>query len=77
MAKLTGFNQLEAMDITHLPSPDNDEYLTPTQIGQRLEPQINAREVNRRLQHLGLQISRSSGGYVPTSKGVDANDGCL
>lgn len=69
VAKLTGFDLLSSAGITSLPSPNNDEYVTPTQIGERLNPKINPREVNRRLLNLGLQISKATGGYMPTPKG--------
>ncbi|KJZ81274.1 hypothetical protein DJ66_0266 [Candidatus Liberibacter solanacearum] len=47
------------MDIKHLPSPDNDEYLTPTKIGERLDAPINPIDVNILLTYLGLQLRKA------------------
>ncbi|WP_245412538.1 hypothetical protein [Candidatus Liberibacter solanacearum] len=70
VTKITGVDQLEAMDIKHLPSADNDEYLTPTEIGKMLNPVMGAKAVNRWLTSLGLQISKHTGkGYVTTPNG--------
>ncbi len=71
VTKITGVDQLEAMDIKHLPSSDNDEYLTVTQIGERLNPPQKARFLNKLLLKLGLQASKVSGGYISTPKGEE------
>ncbi|AHA28008.1 phage repressor protein [Candidatus Liberibacter americanus] len=72
VTRITGINQLEAMDIAYLPSADNDEYLTPTQIGQQLTPLLNPQAVNRLLLDLSLQVqNHGSKGYVPTSLGEE------
>ncbi|WP_354688098.1 Rha family transcriptional regulator [Candidatus Liberibacter africanus] len=68
VAKLTGFDLLASAEVTLL-SPSNDECLTPTQIGEKLDPVIGAREVNKLLLGLGLQTSKISGGYKPTPQG--------
>ncbi|RKL52314.1 Bro-N domain-containing protein (plasmid) [Candidatus Liberibacter asiaticus] len=71
VTKITGVDQLEAMDIKHLPSSDNDEYLTITQIGERLNPPFSARCLNKLLLQLGFQINNLLGGYRPTPKGEE------
>ncbi|XCD40263.1 Bro-N domain-containing protein (plasmid) [Candidatus Liberibacter asiaticus] len=71
VTKITGVDQLEAMDIKHLPSSDNDEYLTITQIGERLNPPFSARWLNKLLLQLGFQINNLLGGYRPTPKGEE------
>ncbi|MBA5724606.1 Rha family transcriptional regulator [Candidatus Liberibacter sp.] len=71
VAGITGVNQLGAMGIEHLPSPDNDEYLTPTKIGLKLDPPLNPVDVNRLLTDLGLQVRKADKqkGYMPTPHG--------
>ncbi|WP_280113817.1 BRO-N domain-containing protein [Candidatus Liberibacter solanacearum] len=70
VTKITGVDQLEAMDIKHLPSPDNDEYVTPTVIGEMLDPVMKAKALNSWLTDLGLQIPKHTRkGYLPTPKG--------
>nr|BAH96620.1 hypothetical protein [Candidatus Liberibacter asiaticus]BAH96624.1 hypothetical protein [Candidatus Liberibacter asiaticus]BAH96628.1 hypothetical protein [Candidatus Liberibacter asiaticus]BAH96632.1 hypothetical protein [Candidatus Liberibacter asiaticus]BAH96636.1 hypothetical protein [Candidatus Liberibacter asiaticus] len=59
------------MDIKHLPSSDNDEYLTVTEIGERLNPPFSARCLNKLLLQLGFQINNLLGGYRPTPKGEE------
>ncbi|WP_202284212.1 Rha family transcriptional regulator [Candidatus Liberibacter asiaticus] len=71
VTKITGVDQLGVMDIKHLPSSDNDEYLTITQIGERLNPPQRARFLNKLLLKRGLQVSKVSGGYIPTPKGEE------
>ncbi|ADR52934.1 prophage antirepressor [Candidatus Liberibacter solanacearum CLso-ZC1] len=72
VTKITGVDQLEVMDIKHLLSPDNDEYLTPTAIGELLNPVIKAKALNSWMTYLGLQISKHTGkGYIPTPKGEE------
>ncbi|KJZ81560.1 Phage antirepressor protein [Candidatus Liberibacter solanacearum] len=70
VAKLTGFDLLSSADIKHLPSPDNDEYLTPTEIGKMLDPIMRPKPLNRWLTSLGLQEKQHDGkGYLPTPQG--------
>jgi prophage antirepressor-like protein len=70
VAKLTGFDLLSSAEIKHLPSADNDEYLTPTEIGKMLNPIMSPKPLNRWLTSLGLQISKHTGkGYLPTPQG--------
>ncbi|MBY7649784.1 MAG: hypothetical protein C4617_04775 [Candidatus Liberibacter europaeus] len=71
VTKITGVDQLEAMDIKHLSSSDNDEYLTPTLIGKKLNPEMSAKNLNKLLLRLGLQTSKTDGGYIPTAKGLE------
>ncbi|KJZ82502.1 Anti-repressor protein [Candidatus Liberibacter solanacearum] len=72
VAKLTGFDLLSSSGVKHLPSPDNDEYLTPTAIGELLNPVIKAKALNSWMTYLGLQISKHTGkGYIPTPKGEE------
>lgn len=71
VAKLTGFDLLASAEISHLPSSDNDEYLAPTLIGERLNPVMNAKNLNKLLLKLGLQLSKATGGYIPTAKGLE------
>ncbi|PTL86443.1 MAG: phage repressor protein [Candidatus Liberibacter europaeus] len=71
VAELTGFDLLASAEISHLPSSDNDEYLTPTLIGEKLNPVMNAKNLNKLLLKLGLQLSKATGGYLPTAKGLE------
>ncbi|ADR51966.1 prophage antirepressor [Candidatus Liberibacter solanacearum CLso-ZC1] len=72
VTKITGVDQLEVMDIKHLLSPDNDEYLAPTEIGKSLNPVIKAKALNSWLTYLGLQIPKhTKKGFLPTPKGEE------
>ncbi|KQC48662.1 hypothetical protein AP064_05640 [Candidatus Liberibacter solanacearum] len=72
VAKLTGFDLLSSAEIKHLPSPDNDEYVTPTVIGEMLDPVIKPKPLNRWLTDLGLQIPKhTKKGFIPTPKGEE------
>ncbi|KJZ81611.1 hypothetical protein AP064_05815 [Candidatus Liberibacter solanacearum] len=70
VTKITGVDQLEAMDIKCLPTPDNDGRLNPTDIGRLLNPAMGARAINTLLLNLGLQEKQPDDkGYILTPKG--------
>lgn len=72
VAKVTGFNPLDAMGITHVDAPTNRALLTPTDIGKQLDG-LSAQRVNMMLKSEGFQTSfRNAKGnlvYEPTEKG--------
>jgi hypothetical protein len=51
---MTGIDHLGLMGITHMPAPQNEALLTPTEIGRRSDFG-SAQAVNQRLCDLGLQ----------------------
>ncbi|AHA28081.1 hypothetical protein [Candidatus Liberibacter americanus] len=58
------------MDITYLPSVDNDEYLNSIQIVRNLSTSLNPREFNLLLLDLSLQFrTLDFKRYIPTSQG--------
>lgn len=57
--KRTGVNLLEELGATHLLSPINERYLTPTEIGLPLD--MSAIAVNRALRDLGFQEQQPDG----------------
>lgn len=67
---LTGESPLQLLGATHLHAPVQQIVLTPTQIGQQLEPSISAVKVNVLLADLGLQIKIGEN-WTPTQKGMD------
>lgn len=62
----TGINLLALAGHTHLPTPTQEIYFTPTQIGSRRC--VSAQAMNRAIADAGLQ-ERVSGDWVPTIKG--------
>ncbi len=62
------FSPLEAMEQTALVSEVKALAFTPTQIGQMYEPTLSAREINKRLEKIGLQIGVGKE-WVPTEEG--------
>lgn len=72
---MTGVDTLGLMGAAHLPAPDNDALLTPTEIGRRTGIG-SARVVNMLLSDIGLQHSfrdaRSNLYYELTEAGKDA-----
>lgn len=68
--QLTGESPLQLLGATHLHAPVQQIVLTPTQIGQQLEPSISAVKVNVLLADLGLQIKIGEN-WTPTQKGMD------
>ncbi|WP_244464449.1 Rha family transcriptional regulator [Candidatus Liberibacter africanus] len=71
VTKITGVDQLEAMAIKHLPSAGNDEYVSPTVIGEKLNPVMRPKSLNVWLTSLGLQIKSINRKFVPTPMGED------
>jgi hypothetical protein len=71
--KMTGVDALQAMGATHLIAAKQEELLTATMIGQRLDG-ISAKAVNKRLEALGFHEghadSRGNHGWHPTEKGL-------
>ncbi|GAB6854462.1 KilA-N domain-containing protein [Asaia astilbis] len=69
---MTGVNPLEIMGVTALAAPDNDSYLTATEIGQQIG--LSAVAVNKLLISEGYQVkveAASSGSdYQATEKGA-------
>ena len=69
--ELTGVNPLKIMDIKHIPSPDSETYLTPTDIGKKLD--LSGRRINQLLIEQGYQIATGATGsslkYEATEKG--------
>ena len=65
-AALTGVNMLQLMDRTHLATPSQEIYYTPTELGSRFVK--SARAFNQLLVEAGLQES-IAGHWVPTEKG--------
>jgi len=57
--KRTGVNLLGELGATHLLSPMNERYLTPTELGLPLD--MSAIAVNRMLRDLGLQAQQADG----------------
>ncbi|PSJ23591.1 phage antirepressor [Halomonas sp. ND22Bw] len=57
--KRTGVNLLEELGATHLLSPMNERYLTPTELGLPLD--MSAIAVNRALRDLGFQTQEADG----------------
>lgn len=73
--ELTGINPLELMGATSIPAPDAENYLTPTQIGERIG--LSGQAVNRTLIQQGYQVkvaaSATGSDYEPTDKGEDVS----
>ncbi|WP_219135408.1 KilA-N domain-containing protein [Janthinobacterium sp. UMAB-60] len=65
-AALTGVNMLQLMDRTHLATPSQEIYYTPTELGSRFVK--SAKAFNQLLVQAGLQ-ENISGHWVPTKKG--------
>ncbi|MDZ5633970.1 KilA-N domain-containing protein [Janthinobacterium sp. GMG1] len=65
-AALTGVNMLQLMERTHLATPSQEIYYTPTELGSRFVK--SAKAFNQLLAQAGLQES-ISGHWVPTEKG--------
>jgi hypothetical protein len=65
-AALTGVNMLQLMDRTHLATPSQEIYYTPTELGSRFVK--SAKAFNQLLAQAGLQES-IAGRWVPTEKG--------
>jgi hypothetical protein len=65
-AALTGVNMLQLMDRTHLATPSQEIYYTPTELGSRFVK--SAKAFNQLLVEAGLQGS-IAGHWVPTEKG--------
>ncbi|NHQ93335.1 KilA-N domain-containing protein [Janthinobacterium lividum] len=65
-AALTGVNMLQLMERTHLATPSQDIYYTPTELGSRFVK--SAKAFNQLLVQAGLQES-IAGHWVPTEKG--------
>lgn len=63
---LTGVNMLQLMEHTHLATPSQEIYYTPTELGSRFVK--SARAFNQLLVEAGLQES-IAGHWVPTEKG--------
>lgn len=70
--KVTGFDALGAIGATHLIADRQEELLTPTEIGARLDG-LSAIAINKRLEALGYQESAPGGHgaktWHPTDKG--------
>lgn len=75
-AAFTGIDNLGLLGVAHIDAPQNEALLTPTDIGQRLNPPLSAKTVNCLLDDLGLQVSpRDHKGRVqhePTEAGIAA-----
>lgn len=73
--RMTGVNPLALMGITHMPAPQNENLLCPTDIGKRVGG-MSAKAINLLLTGLGLQTvdhdHRGKVQYEPTSAGVEA-----
>lgn len=65
-AALTGVNMLQLMDRTHLATPGQEVYFTPTELGSRFVK--SAKAFNQLLVQAGLQ-ENIAGHWVPTEKG--------
>ena len=65
-AALTGVNMLQLMERTHLATPSQEIYYTPTELGSRFVK--SAKAFNQLLVQAGLQES-IAGHWVPTEKG--------
>lgn len=65
-AALTGVNMLQLMDRTHLATPAQEIYYTPTELGSRFVK--SAKAFNQLLVQAGLQ-EQIAGHWVPTAKG--------
>ena len=65
-AALTGVNMLQLMDRTHLATPGQEVYFTPTELGRRFVK--SAKDFNQLLAQAGLQ-DMVAGHWVPTEKG--------
>lgn len=65
-AALTGVNMLQLMDRTHLATPSQEIYYTPTELGSRFVK--SAKAFNQLLVQAGLQ-ENIAGHWVPTEKG--------
>lgn len=63
---LTGVNLLQMMDRTHLATPSQEIYYTPTELGSRFVK--SAKAFNQLLVQAGLQ-ENIAGHWVPTKKG--------
>ena len=68
-----GLNLAERFDVTHLRAPQQEPHITPTEIGQRLEPPLSAIAVNALLAERGFQTGRRDAHgrtyWEPTEKG--------
>ena len=65
-AALTGVNMLQLMERTHLATPSQEIYYTPTELGSRFVK--SAKAFNQLLVQAGLQ-ENIAGHWVPTEKG--------
>ena len=65
-AALTGVNMLQLMERTHLATPSQEIYYTPTELGSRFVK--SAKAFNQLLVQAGMQES-IAGHWVPTEKG--------
>ena len=65
-AALTGVNMLQLMDRTHLATPSQEIYYTPTELGSRFVK--SGKAFNQLLVQAGLQ-ENIAGHWVPTEKG--------
>ena len=65
-AALTGVNMLQLMERTHLATPSQEIYYTPTELGSRFVK--SAKAFNQLLVQAGLQ-ENIAGHWVPTKKG--------
>ena len=65
-AALTGVNMLQLMERTHLATPSQEIYYTPTELGSRFVK--SAKAFNQLLAQAGLQ-ENIAGHWVPTDKG--------
>ena len=65
-AVLTGVNMLQLMERTHLATPSQEIYYTPTELGSRFVK--SAKDFNQLLAQAGLQ-EQIAGHWVPTAKG--------
>lgn len=74
LVRSIGFNMLDAMGLAHLPAPEQDRLLTPSEIGVRLGGK-SAIWVNQRLAELGYQIGHKDKKgrpyWEPTEKGLE------